>query len=60
MAMADYKIRIIASACLTRYAAGEGNIESIIDSYALAEENRGLVIDQIKTKRPELELSPAI
>lgn len=54
MAMAAYKIRIIASACLTRYDAGEGDIETIVDSYNLSEEDRPLVLAQIYAKRPEL------
>ncbi|NIK70900.1 hypothetical protein [Paenibacillus sp. BK720] len=60
MAMANYKIRIIASACLTRYNAGEGNIETVIHSYDLPEEDRELVIDNIKIKRPELNLSSVV
>ncbi|MCK9862041.1 hypothetical protein [Paenibacillus sp. ATY16] len=60
MTMANYKIRIIASACLTRYNAGECNIETIIDSYDLQVEDRELIIDQIKIKRPELNFSSAV
>lgn len=54
MAMAAYKIRIIANACLTRYDSGEGQIETIVDSYNLTVEDRDLVLAQIYAKRPEL------
>lgn len=58
MAMAQYKIRIIANACLTKYDAGEGNIESIVDSYNLATDDRTLVLAEIYAKRPELTPTP--
>ncbi|MNB98375.1 hypothetical protein D3C75_456240 [compost metagenome] len=54
MAMAAYKIRIIANACLTRYDSSEGQIETIVDSYSLIVEDRELVLAQIYTKRPTL------
>lgn len=54
MAMAAYKIRIIANACLTRYDAGDGEIEGIVDSYNLSTEDRQLVLAQVYSKRPEI------
>jgi hypothetical protein len=55
MAMAMYKIRIIANACITRYDSGEGEITAIVDSYNLITEDRELVLAQVYTKRPEIE-----
>lgn len=54
MAMPMYKIRIIANACLTRYDAGEGEIETIVDSYNMSTEDRTLVLAEIYAKRPDL------
>lgn len=56
MAMAAYKIRIIANACITRYDAGEGTIIAIVDSYNLASDDRDLVLAQIIAKRPDIEV----
>lgn len=57
MAMAAYKIRIIANACLTRFDAGEGEITAIVDSYNLGTEDRELVLAQIYAKRPNIDSS---
>ncbi|MNM99194.1 hypothetical protein D3C81_1117450 [compost metagenome] len=54
MAMASYKVRIIANACLTRYDSGETPVESVVGSYSLPEEDAALVLAQIYVKRPEL------
>ena len=53
MAMAPYKIRIIARACITRYDAGEGAMLDIVDSYNLTEDDRQLVIAQIEEWRSD-------
>ena len=57
MPMAEYKIRIIARACITRYDAGEGNMLAIVDSYNLAPEDRDLVLAQIAAWRPDIDLT---
>ena len=57
MAMAAYKVRIIARACITRYDAGEGDMLAIVDSYNLAEEDRQLVLAQIAAWRPDIDLT---
>lgn len=54
MAMAMYKIRIIANACYTRYTNGEGEIEAIVDRYNLTVEDHDLVLAEIYAKHPEL------
>ncbi|GAA4865091.1 hypothetical protein GCM10023310_50740 [Paenibacillus vulneris] len=61
MAMAMEKIRIIANACLIRYDTGEGSIIQIVDSYKMSIEDSDLVAEQIRTKRPEIQVtrSPA-
>lgn len=53
--LAAYKIRIFANACLTRFDAGEGAIDDIVDSYNLANDDRNLVLAQIYAKRPEID-----
>ncbi|MGG1555012.1 hypothetical protein [Paenibacillus ferrarius] len=55
MAMAIYKVRILANACITRLDGGEGDITAIVDSYNLSTEDRELVLAQIYAKRPEIE-----
>jgi hypothetical protein len=55
MAMAAYKIRIIANACITRYNNGEGDIVTIVDSYNLSVEDKQLVLAEIYAKRPDIE-----
>lgn len=54
MAMAAYKIRIIANACITRYDAGETDINFVVDSYNLSSEDRTAVVLQISLKRPDI------
>lgn len=55
MLLADYKVRIIANACITRYDRGEGDIVAVVDSYSLSEENKNLVLAQIYAYRPDIE-----
>lgn len=55
MALADFKIRIIARACVTRYNNGEGDIGTIVDSYNLAAEDRELVLAYVYSIRPDIE-----
>lgn len=57
MAMAMYKIRIIAAACITRHDNGEGDIDTIVDSYNLAPDDRALVMAEIYARRPDIEAS---
>lgn len=57
MAMAMYKIRIIANACITRYDSGERTITDIVDSYNMSTEDRDLVLAQIYTKRPDIDIA---
>lgn len=54
MALAAYKIRIIANACITRYDNGEGTITFIVGSYNLAPEDQTAVLAEIFAKRPDI------
>ncbi|MFS0841179.1 hypothetical protein [Paenibacillus sp. 1P03SA] len=54
MALADFKIRIIANACITRYNNGEGGIMVVVDSYNLANEDREGVLAYVYSKRPDI------
>ena len=51
----DYKVRIFANACITRYTRGETDIQAVLDSYNLSEENANLVKAEIISKRPDIE-----
>ena len=53
--LADYKIRVIARACVTRYERGEGDISTIVKSYSMDEENENLVFAYIYVIRPDIE-----
>lgn len=55
MAMAIYKVRIIANACITRYDGGEREIADIVASYNLAEVDSTAVLAEIATKRPDIQ-----
>jgi len=55
--MPGYKIRIFASACITRYNNGETDIDAILDSYNLYGEDRELVLAEIYSRRPDIEAS---
>lgn len=52
MAMAAYKVRIIARAVVIRYNAGETDLAAILDSYNLMEEDRTLVLAQVTVSDP--------
>lgn len=54
MAMAAYKVRIVANACITRYDGGEREITDIVASYRLSAEDSGLVLAEIAVKRPDI------
>ncbi|WP_214687090.1 hypothetical protein [Exiguobacterium sp. s163] len=54
MAMAMFKIRILANACITRYERGERTMNDIIDSYVITAEDRELVVAEIVSKKPDL------
>ena len=52
--LADYKIRVIGNACITRYERGEKDIYAVVNSYTLTEENKALVIKHISSTRPDI------
>jgi hypothetical protein len=52
--MAQYEIRIIANACITRYDVAEGSIDEIVDRYNLSVEDRDAVLNYIFQKRPDI------
>lgn len=54
MAMAQFKIRIIGNACLTRYDGGETPIDEVVSGYNLADVDESLVWAHIYSRRPEL------
>jgi len=51
----DYKVRVIANACITRYTRGETDIKVVLESYNLLEENSNLVRADIISKRLDIE-----
>ncbi|WP_058829102.1 hypothetical protein [Paenibacillus polymyxa] len=53
-ALTEAQMRICAHACITRYERGEGNIATIMESYALNEEEREQVMKIILSKRSDL------
>ena len=53
--LADYKIRILANACVTRYERGEKDIVEVVKSYNMGEENEVLVYAYIFVIRPDIE-----
>lgn len=55
MALADFKIRITGNACITRYNNGERSIDTIVDSYNPAAEDKERILEYVYTKRPDLE-----
>lgn len=55
MAMAMYKIRIIANACITRWERGERSMNNIINGYNMEADDKALVIAEIVSKRPNLD-----
>ncbi|KAF6565908.1 hypothetical protein G9G63_07000 [Paenibacillus sp. EKM202P] len=54
VALTEAQIRICAHACITRYERGEGDIATIMGSYALNEEEREQVMKIILSKRSDL------
>lgn len=61
MALAAYKVRIMANACITRYESGEREMVDIVASYNLLEVDSNLVKAEIIAKRPEISLeAPAL
>ncbi|SFA83179.1 hypothetical protein SAMN05216312_101761 [Cohnella sp. OV330] len=56
MAMAMYKIRIIANACITRYDDGERELPDIVNSYNLSTDDATLVKAEIATNRPDITI----
>lgn len=59
MAMAAYKVRIVARAVVIRYNAGETDVDAVLDSYNLSDEDRTLVLAQIAVSNPEIPLGTA-
>ncbi|MCV9949396.1 hypothetical protein [Paenibacillus sp. BT-177] len=64
-AVTETQLRICAYACVTRYDRGEGNIATIIGSYALDEKQRKQVKEMILSHRSDLgsdsvEYSPSM
>ncbi|MEK5258726.1 hypothetical protein MKY75_05755 [Paenibacillus sp. FSL L8-0663] len=53
-ALTEAQMRICAHACITRYERGEGDIATIIGSYALDEKQREQVMKIILSKRSDL------
>lgn len=53
----DYKVRVIANACITRYDRGEPDIMAIVNSYTLTDENKTLVLAQIYAYRQDIQQS---
>ncbi|KZE81472.1 hypothetical protein AV545_08245 [Paenibacillus jamilae] len=53
-ALTEAQMRICAHACITRYERGEGDIATIMGSYALNEEQREQVVKIILSKRSDL------
>ncbi|WP_090736408.1 hypothetical protein [Paenibacillus sp. Mc5Re-14] len=53
-ALTEAQMRICAHACITRYERGEGDIATIMGSYALNEEQREQVMKIILSKRSDL------
>jgi len=57
LAMAMYKIRIIANACITRHNGGERGITDIVESYNMAQDDRELVLAEVYAKRPDIAVT---
>ncbi|EHS58936.1 hypothetical protein [Paenibacillus sp. Aloe-11] len=54
--LTETQLRICARACITRYDQGEGDIATIIGSYALDKKQREQVIKMILSHRSDLVL----
>lgn len=55
--LADYKVRILANACITRYDRGETDIVAVVDTYNLTQEDKDLVFARIYSLRPDIEVT---
>lgn len=53
--LADYKIRIVANACITRYDRGEKDMIAVVNSYNLDQEDKDLVLARIFSLRNDIE-----
>lgn len=51
----DYKVRIVANACITRYDRGETDIIAVVDSYNLTAEDKDLVLARIYSIRLDIQ-----
>jgi len=51
----DYKVRVIANACITRHDRGESNIQKVINGYNIDEANANLIRAEIMVKRPDIK-----
>jgi hypothetical protein len=56
MALAAYKVRIMANACITRYDSGERTMNDIVTSYNMSEEDTNLIKAEIIAKRPDISV----
>ncbi|MEC0180222.1 hypothetical protein P4H61_01745 [Paenibacillus peoriae] len=54
--LTETQLRICARACITRYDQGEGDIATIIGSYALDEKQRKQVMEIVLSHRSDLVL----
>lgn len=55
MAMAMFKIRVIANACITRWERGERTMNDIINGYNMQDDDKALVTAEIISKKPKLD-----
>ena len=56
MALAAYKVRIMANACITRYDGGEREMIDILMSYNMPAEDNTLIKAEIISKRPDISV----
>ena len=56
MALAAYKVRIMANACITRFDGGERTMNDILTRYNLPAEDATLVKAEIIAKRPDISV----
>jgi hypothetical protein len=55
MALAGYKIRITANACIIRWEDGERTMNDIVASYNHPQEDSDLIKAEIIKKRPDID-----
>lgn len=55
-----FQLRVIARACITRYTADEGDLNTIIKSYGQSKENNDLILAETEVIKPGIteELRP--